>query len=921
MSYVAASGEAVGVSFEKASAMISVLANSGLKASQIGTSLRNIFSELVNKGVQVDDVIQQLKDGALTYADAVELVGTRGANALKILVDKWEDVEKAQEKAFNSLTTSSDQAMLVVERNFVNRLMNSFGKLGTSIKSMFASLITSSDEKTIKRVIKEYQDDKNVRGFFGNGFLKEGADEILNMSRDKARAGARLIFDQYLGKTGTNIFKDSKTDIMSGFRKYIKDDILGGEVDDDTLSELLFDIGLDLEKQQGIYYHNVDVKEILSKEYKASKGTMTKQEIKNRYQQLMEERGVANSMNFRDESYWNEIMQYEEMKPSKQKIKNMKSTDFGVISMVLRNMSKQSEYDKLLGSAKGVISRTNSGISGTADYEAQKAMRDSGLLELMGLRGSLTEQEVNDYLKSDTVTGTLQEMRQLADAIKSEKLKGLDLDKDLDKGSWKYKTEVMKVEEEYSTVIDTINKFTEDEQTKYFAFLGGMSSSAKSIISLEETMNTMLLEFDKAIEAQTEIQSLNELFKDPNILKTKKGRLKVQNTLTSARNKSNELYAANAANLSAEEQQLLASISPEGIEEYKKSGQWMGVYDLNGQFNESAYVQAQQKKLNRNRGYQVNLEKAKTATDKRYDSTEQEIEDRRIKDHDAAVDVWGGVSQDALSTAIDAYKTFNDVMLQQTLDRINREIDAENEKANKLQGINSSLQKSGLISAEQYAAEKERIDKENLDAVNELNEKAFEQQKKAQKQEATINYTQKLAEMAINVLVANSKQGVLGIATAPAVIAAYTAIASAQYAVQMAAIGKQKFVPQKYEKGGYVEGASHAQGGIPISVNGDIREMEGGEFIVNKRATAKHLSLLNAINNSGKYADGGYVNPRYSSTISNDQVSISQGDSLNLEMVKLLTELRNNPIKAYVRISDIEQGNELREINRNRFTI
>jgi hypothetical protein len=745
--------------------------------------------------------------------------------------------------------------------------------------------------------------------------------ETLDRERDKARAGARLLFDQYIGKTGTNIFTDSKQSIMSGFKKYVKDDILAGDVDDKILEELMFDIGQDISKQQGVYYHNVDVKEILSKEYKESGGKLDKQYIKNRYQQLMEERGVANSMNFRDERYWDEIMQYEEMKPSKQEIKNMKSTDFGVISMVLRNMSKQAEYDKLLGSAKGVVSRTNSGISGTADYDTQKAIRDSGLLELMGIRGNLTEQELNDYLGSSTVTGTLQEMRQLADAIKSEKLKGLELDKDLDKGSWKYKTEVMKVEEEYSTVIDTINKFTEDEQTKYFAFLGGMSSSAKSIISLEETMNTMLLEFDKAIEAQGEIQKLNELFKDPNVLKTKKGRLKVQSALTSARNKSNELYAANKANLTNEEQQLLASISPEGIEEYKKSGQWLGTYDLNGQFNESAYVQAQQKKLDSNRNYQIRLEAAKTASDKQYDSKEKQAEDERIRQHDAAVDVWGGVSQDALGTAIDAYKTFNDIMLQQTLDRINREIEAENDKANKLQGINSSLQKAGLISAETYAAEKERIDKENLEAVNNLNEKAFEQQKKAQKQEATINYTQKLAEMAINVLVANSKQGVLGIATAPAVIAAYTAIASAQYAVQMAAIGKQKFVPQKYEKGGYVEGASHAQGGIPISVGGDIREMEGGEFIVNKRATAKHLSLLNAINETGKYADGGYVSPRYSSTISNDQVSISQGDSLNLEMVKLLTELRNNPIKAYVRISDIEQGNELREINRNRFTI
>ena len=60
----------------------------------------------------------------------------------------------------------------------------------------------------------------------------------------------------------------------------------------------------------------------------------------------------------------------------------------------------------------------------------------------------------------------------------------------------------------------------------------------------------------------------------------------------------------------------------------------------------------------------------------------------------------------------------------------------------------------------------------------------------------------------------------------------------------------------KKEKGGLLEGPSHAQGGMPIM--GSNIEVEGGEFVVNKNATKKNLPLLNAINKD-KYEDGGII--------------------------------------------------------------
>lgn len=77
-------------------------------------------------------------------------------------------------------------------------------------------------------------------------------------------------------------------------------------------------------------------------------------------------------------------------------------------------------------------------------------------------------------------------------------------------------------------------------------------------------------------------------------------------------------------------------------------------------------------------------------------------------------------------------------------------------------------------------------------------------------------------------------------------------IASAQIAIMMAQFANFKNQAQKLEKGGMLEGNSHKNGGIPIFMkNGEQKyEAEGGEFVVNKKATAKTLNSIRAINDN-----------------------------------------------------------------------
>ena len=104
-------------------------------------------------------------------------------------------------------------------------------------------------------------------------------------------------------------------------------------------------------------------------------------------------------------------------------------------------------------------------------------------------------------------------------------------------------------------------------------------------------------------------------------------------------------------------------------------------------------------------------------------------------------------------------------------------------------------------------------------------------------------------------------------------------IAAAEGAVQVAVISAQQ-----YAKGGIIpigdgkngvsmgmlQGPSHAQGGIPLMVNGQPvnAEVEGGEIlaVINKRSAAQYLPLFSAINatNGVKFENGGVIGSGWS---------------------------------------------------------
>lgn len=145
-----------------------------------------------------------------------------------------------------------------------------------------------------------------------------------------------------------------------------------------------------------------------------------------------------------------------------------------------------------------------------------------------------------------------------------------------------------------------------------------------------------------------------------------------------------------------------------------------------------------------------------------------------------------------------------------------------------------------------------------------INEKYFYKQKGAQKAQAYIS-TFQAAVSAYAAMAAIPVVGpVLGAIAAAAAIVAGLAnvkkIDATTYTSTISESGSSSAASAtgtKFAKGGLLSGPSHAQGGVKTRFG----ELEGGEYVVNKRSTQSFMPLLSAINEVGnrKYANGGMM--------------------------------------------------------------
>ena len=162
--------------------------------------------------------------------------------------------------------------------------------------------------------------------------------------------------------------------------------------------------------------------------------------------------------------------------------------------------------------------------------------------------------------------------------------------------------------------------------------------------------------------------------------------------------------------------------------------------------------------------------------------------------------------------------------------------------------------KKSVILTKKKTQDELKLEKAKEEAKLSLAQSVFGGLKSLAGEQSALGKAAAIAEATINTYLGVSKAISQGLPMG-AVMAAVT------LATGMMNVAKIANTDVKYEKGGLLKGKSHNEGGIPFTVAGRGGfEAEGGEYIVNKRATAMYFPVLEAINRSVGY---GNYNPVY----------------------------------------------------------
>lgn len=216
-----------------------------------------------------------------------------------------------------------------------------------------------------------------------------------------------------------------------------------------------------------------------------------------------------------------------------------------------------------------------------------------------------------------------------------------------------------------------------------------------------------------------------------------------------------------------------------------------------------------------------------------------------------------------VSRAVSSVTDTLNASLQVQIDGLNEQLDVINEKYEQVQeqreraaqNVEELEERMKDASGSTLEALREQLN----DEVRAREKAALEEEKLArEKEKREAEIAEKEKDMRRNDLLSNIARGIAD--TASAVIGALgnkpwsvwnIALASFVGSMGAAQVGIMTEQLSKLEKGGEIKGPSHANGGVPILINGvPSYEAQGGEFMVNDKSYRANKALVNFINDN-----------------------------------------------------------------------
>ena len=233
-------------------------------------------------------------------------------------------------------------------------------------------------------------------------------------------------------------------------------------------------------------------------------------------------------------------------------------------------------------------------------------------------------------------------------------------------------------------------------------------------------------------------------------------------------------------------------------------------------------------------------------------------------------DIYKAFSENMFEPLAEGFTALLDYQIEEAEKRLedieellDKAVELREDSEERIEEINDKLKDSDVANKEalkQQLADEEVLLVQRQQTERDLNKQKEREEaliKKKEKQQRKIELGQKLIEGIVNTAVGVTAALKYGPILGPI----FAAIIGAMGALQTGIIIKQI---SKLEKGGLLKGKSHKQGGM--RVEGTNIEVEGGEFVVNKKSTTKYINLIEAINEdnpfkvrrlSNSFANGG----------------------------------------------------------------
>ena len=936
--YIGPIAAQTGLAFSETAGYLQVLADNGFSASRIGTGLRGIFIDIKEAGVPLIETLQKLADENISVARATDLVGKRAAAQLITLVDNIEVLKEASDESrqfTNSLKASAAQMSTAAGQ--LDILKSAYEELRISIG---ASIVSSEAFLDLIGLLS-IKSEQLARGYVeldnilsdqeGSEVLRSNIESLLDGTVDSIGAfDAALNTLKELGKSQELLAIFTKLE-SAGLRTSEAQALLSYRLNQGKAATQRYIKNYELTTEQLKIVNTAlnDTNDLIENQFNGLRGLqgIVLQEA----QAIQSSNQVRNERNRIEESYAGEL----------EKVKSLGAGSNAAIeeSRVLQKQlndeikitSEELEKERAgsVSTNKELVNQLEGRLSGLQNV--RKELSELGYVSDDDEKSRLDARKKQLKLDKDGIelrrAQIKEEIRQIK-KIRDERIKAIEAERDLQLKSAATSTERTQIEmkaakaikDANAEVVDSLEQVSEKTQVliedtteleiKYKtdfpeAFNEFALSFEKILFDIQEFGNEIVTTPQKAAEALlSQLDSVMAGF-EQSMTEMKEfygNSIQGQRDYAEASQREFDKLKDNLSDLVAEyystKAALEVALGPEVAA--------MVLKPL------SDAIDAAEVKLNA-LGFKVKQGAEKIAKDTKESYRQLYID---------------GL-EEALKTAIDALNKFNDVAFENTKDRIEREQDLVEARYEVESDILKSQLDNQLITEEEFRNKQQQLRKKQIGEENTLEKALFDASQKRDKQNATADYLQALASIIPNLILYDKTADPATLIPKSIITGA---LATAAYGAELSAIGQRKFVPKKFAEGGMVDGPAHSEGGVPFTVQGRSGyEMEGGEFIVNKRAARLHRQTLERINSSVKpqaqngklmFETGGVI-PSVGITASqlSNQSGGAEATIAQLEYLRSIAETNlsisgntSKPVRAYVSAADLGTNDAERKI-------